>query len=402
LTRVRFACRFCYVEVLPMTSRPVRIACALFLLALGGCQTSKSSSPTAPTVAGPIPGVNITAPALLEPAQGFKFKESEQPIKLVIQNAVTNGVRPLTYTFEVASDSGFNTKVFSRSGLAPGDNNKTSVQIDRLEIGRSYYWRAWAQDGANTGAIATAGFEIYPKAAVNPPTAVSPVNNELVATTTPTIKVNNAVFIGPVGWLAYEFQVATDQAFTKLIAAGIVNEGSGQTTFNSSALINAATIYWRARASDGETTSAWSTTQTFRTPAPPAPPSPTPPSSGTPVPAGSCAGTSGPAIIACVSAKYASYRAPVSSLGQRQENMRFLRDRVIESGLCGGNTYGWNLKRGGPELSIDVIAWKRPDGNMGVDIGFDYDNIGTELRLVWSEVDLFASYTPYTNAYTCK
>src|SRR3954454_3902132 len=120
-----------------MTLRPLTLSCGLLLLALGGCQTSKSSSPTAPTVAGPIAGVTITAPGLVSPAQGFKFKESEQPISLVIQNATTSGVRALTYTFEVASDSGFATKVFSRSGVSPGDG-KTSVTIDRLEIGRAY------------------------------------------------------------------------------------------------------------------------------------------------------------------------------------------------------------------------------------------------------------------------
>src|SRR4026207_147596 len=102
-----------------MRSPSVRIVCALLTLALGGCQTSKSETPTAPTVAGPIPGVNISAPAPLEPAQGFKFKESQQPIRLVVQNATTNGVRPLTYPFEVASDSGFTTKVFGRSGVEP-------------------------------------------------------------------------------------------------------------------------------------------------------------------------------------------------------------------------------------------------------------------------------------------
>ena len=112
-----------------MTSRFARIACGLLVLGLAGCEAAKSSNPTAPTVAGPIPGVNISAPALLEPAQGFKFKESEQPIRLVVQNATSSGVRPLTYTFEVAADSGFATKVFSRSGVAPGDG-KTSVQID--------------------------------------------------------------------------------------------------------------------------------------------------------------------------------------------------------------------------------------------------------------------------------
>src|SRR5262245_13958541 len=119
-----------------MRSRSIPVSCGLLLLTLGGCQTSKSSTPTAPTVAGPIPGVTINPPVLLEPAQGFKFKESEQPIKLVVQNATTNGVRPLTYSFEVASDSGFGTKVFSRAAVPPGDG-KTSVVIDRLEIGRS-------------------------------------------------------------------------------------------------------------------------------------------------------------------------------------------------------------------------------------------------------------------------
>jgi hypothetical protein len=80
----------------------------------------------------------------------------------------------------------------------------------------------------------------------------------------------------------------------------------------------------------------------------------------------------------------------------------YLRDRIIEAGQCAGMNYGWNLKRGGPELSIDVLAWKRPDGNMGVDIGLDYDNIGTVLKLVWGEVDLFASWTPYTHSFSCK
>src|SRR5512144_1837046 len=112
-----------------MTSHALKVSCGLLLVALAGCQTSKSSSPTAPTVAGPIAGVTITAPGLVSPAQGFKFKESEQPIQLVIQNATTSGVRALSYTFEVASDQGFTSKVFSRSNVAPGDG-RTTVTID--------------------------------------------------------------------------------------------------------------------------------------------------------------------------------------------------------------------------------------------------------------------------------
>jgi hypothetical protein len=249
-----------------MTSRALNATCGLLLLSLGGCEASKSSNPTAPTVAGPIAGVTIAAPALLEPAQGFKFKESEQPIRLTVGNATTTGVRPLTYSFDVAADADFNTKVFSRSGVAPGDGNKTSVQIDRLDIGRTYYWRARAEDGANIGAYASAGFEIQPKAAIGTPALIAPINNADAGSQTPVLQVQNAATVGPVGGVTYEFQVATDQAFTRLIAAGIVNEGSGTTTFNSSALGWATTYFWRVRASDGETTSAWTASQVFRTP----------------------------------------------------------------------------------------------------------------------------------------
>jgi hypothetical protein len=374
------------------------MTCALAVVGLAGCEAAKSSNPTSPTVAGPIPGVTISAPALLEPAQGVKFKENEQPIRLVVQNAASTGVRPLTYNFEVAADPGFGTKVFSRSGVAPGDG-KTSVQVDRLDIGRAYYWRAWAEDGANTGTMATAGFEIYPKPAVTPPSAVSPVNNEVVASTTPSLKVQNASFVGPVGGLAYEFQVATDQSFAKLVAAGIVNEGSGNTSFNSTPLTAATVHYWRARASDGENASGWSGTQVFKTPAAPAP-SPTP----TPTPGGgggSCASKDGNFIIQCIGNKYPDRLAAGVSQQQRKDNMAFIRDRVIEAGRCGGLDLGWNLKRGGPELSIDFITQKVNGAVDGIDIGFAYDDTSQPLRLAWGTGGAFPFYANYTNSFSC-
>lgn len=384
-----------------MTSRLAPIACALAVVGLSGCEAAKSSNPTAPTVAGPIPGVNISAPALLEPAQGFKFKESEQPIRLVVQNATTSGVRPLTYNFEVAADSSFTSKVFSRSGVAPGEGNKTSVQIDRLEIGRAYYWRAWAEDGANTGAQATAGFEIYPKPAVNAPAPVSPINNETAPSSTPTLRVKNATWVGPVGGLGYEFQVSTDQAFAKLVAGGIVGEGAGETTFLSSALTAATNHFWRVRASDGENASAWSATQGFRTPAAPTPPSPTPPPTGGGGGGGSCASKDGNLIMKCLGDKYPDRLAAGVSLSQRQANMMFIRDRAIEAGRCAGLDLGWNLKRGGPDISIDFITQKVNGSVDGIDIGFDYDNTSVPLRLAWGTGGSFPVYAPYTNSFSC-
>jgi hypothetical protein len=379
-----------------MTSRTLTLSCGLVLLALGGCQTSKSSTPTAPTVAGPIAGVTISAPVLVSPAQGVKFKESEQPISLIIQNATTSGVRALTYTFEVASDSGFGTKVFSRSNVAPGDG-RTSVTIDRLEIGRAYYWRAWAQDGANTGAIATAGFEIYPKAALTAPGPVSPINNAQVSSVTPTFVATNSSAIGPVNGVGYEFQISADQAFGHLVTAGVVGEGATESSFTSTSLPSSATLYWRVRSSDGETTSPWSATQVFRTPtiAPPPTPQPPPPGGG-----GSCASKDGPTIINCISAKYPERLVAGVSLSTRQANMSFLRDRIIEAGRCAGLDLAWNLKRGGPDISIDFIA-ERVNGTVkGHDLAFDYDNTSTPLRLYWGDGD-FPSYGGYTNSFTC-
>jgi hypothetical protein len=63
--------------------------------------------------------------------------------------------------------------------------------------------------------------------------------------------------------------------------------------------------------------------------------------------------------------------------------MAFLRDRMIEAGKCGGLDLGWNLKRGGPDISIDFLAQRINGEVIGIDIGFDYDNLEKTLELQW-------------------
>lgn len=331
------------------TAARCSIAIAALSAALAGCEAKKSSNPLSPSVAGPIPGVEITAPKLLEPAQGFKFKESEQPIKLLIENASSTGVRPLSYTFEVATDNGFTTKVFSRSGVAPGSGGRTSVQLDRLEIGRGYFWRVRAEDGANTGPFATAGFEIFPKPAINPPNAVAPVNNAMTANATPVLTVRNSTTVGPVGNMSYEFQIAADQAFTQLVSAGIVPEGAGQTSMTSAALAGSRTYFWRARVSDGETTSAWMPTQSFQTPAATPPPSPSP----TPAPGGPCNSSNPQTIVECERAKYGHM-----SSSQTVQFLRSTAASLTRNGISSG-PFGILRKASGSNCngySCDIIC----------------------------------------------
>jgi hypothetical protein len=200
--------------------------------------------------------VEITAPKLLEPAQGFKFKESQQPIKLLIENSSSSGVRPISYAFEVSTDNSFSSKVFARAGVPPGEGGRTWVQIDKLENGRAYYWRARAEDGANSGPYSAANFEVLPKPQLDPPSAVSPINNERVTTQRPDFRFTNSTRNAAVGTVYYEFQIAKDQAFTILAGAGVVDEAPSQTTFTAPVTLvdYDSAYYWRVRGTDGETT----------------------------------------------------------------------------------------------------------------------------------------------------
>ena len=341
--------------MVPLRSKPLAAWPIVLLAAVAGCGVEKSKNPLSPSVAGPIAGVEISAPRPVEPAPGSKLKASQQPIRLMVENANSNGVRPLSYTFEVASDSSFQTQVYARSKVTPGSGT-TFIMLEPIPIGKGYYWRVRAEDGANTGPYVTAAFEVLPQPELGAPSLISPVDNARVSSLRPTLLMAAPSRNAAVGPLIYDLQVGLDVAFTQVISIGRFPEAGGQSTFTpTSDLPPNRQYFWRVRAGDGETTSPWSVTQTFQTGGVATPPPPTP----GPTPGGSCASSSGPAIVACISAKYPDRRAPVGSLGQRQANMEFLRDRIIEAGKCGGLDLGRNLKRGGPEISIDFLAWER-------------------------------------------
>jgi hypothetical protein len=200
------------------------------LTAVAGCGVEKSENPLSPSVAGPIAGVQISAPRPVEPAPGSKLKASQQPIRLVVENANTNGVRPLSYTFEVSSDSAFQTQVYARSKVVPGSGT-TFIMLEPLGIGKGYYWRARAEDGANTGPYVTASFEVLPQPELGAPALISPINNERVSSLRPTLVIGAPSRNAAVGPLIYDLQVGLDVAFSQVISIGRFPEAGGQSTF---------------------------------------------------------------------------------------------------------------------------------------------------------------------------
>src|SRR5262249_39682710 len=168
-------------------------ALAAAVLALSGCEASKSSNPLSPSVAGPIPGVEISAPKMLEPLAGQRIAVDRQPITLLIENSSSNGVRPLTYSFEIATDAAFNSRVFTRESIAPGGGGRTSLRLpDPLAAERTYFWRVRALDGANESAWASASrFDIFTPIVIEAPALVSPGINVTINTLRPRFTWND-------------------------------------------------------------------------------------------------------------------------------------------------------------------------------------------------------------------
>jgi hypothetical protein len=216
---------------------------------------------------------------MLEPVPGQRIPDDRQPVTLLIENSSTSGVRPLSYAFEIAVDASFNTRVFSRTDIAPGENGRTSLRLpDLLASGHTYFWRARALDGANEGPYANAAsFDIYTPIVIEPPSLVSPGINVTIDTLRPRFTFNNAVRSGPVGPILYLVEVADNDAFVNKIAQWTGAEQANQTTLDIPVDLAANKVYfWHVRPYDPTTLGPFSATRAFATSAGPTPPGPAP------------------------------------------------------------------------------------------------------------------------------
>jgi len=122
-------------------------------------------SPPTPT---PYPGLTggVTAPTVASPLPGSELEQS-QPV-LVVSNATTEDQAPLTYSFEVGTDSGFEEIVILATGISQGTDGHTSWQVSETLESRKYFWRSRARSGmVKSPYSAVADFTV--KAVATPP-----------------------------------------------------------------------------------------------------------------------------------------------------------------------------------------------------------------------------------------
>src|SRR5882724_12241068 len=89
------------------------VAAAVCLAAAACSKSSSPAQPTAAAVASTADAANATAsvtvPRPISPAAGASIRNVDQPVTLVVANAVITQSAVSTYTFEVSTDAGFST-----------------------------------------------------------------------------------------------------------------------------------------------------------------------------------------------------------------------------------------------------------------------------------------------------
>jgi hypothetical protein len=244
----------------------VRMA-ILALVASAACVgQSKSANPLSPTIAGPIPGVGITAPTIIAPAIDALVNTNTQPITLQVANAQTTGVRPLSYRFEVATDPSFSNTVFARDGVPNDASGRTAATLPGpLSPERKYYWHARAEDGANSSEFsATAAFSVFTPIVFGAPTLLYPVKDEVAEGAQPRLLIANAPRSGPVTSVYYYIELASSASFSPVSGAYYVPESGNPTELRVPVSLAAGQYFWRARATDLSNSGVFSEAQAFR------------------------------------------------------------------------------------------------------------------------------------------
>ena len=366
----------------------LRIVVAAVLSAgLAAC-SEKSRSPLSPYVAGPMEGIVISAPSPVSPINGLLVVAGD-PVILQFGGATSNSERPFWYEIQLASDSDFVEVLHQADQVGPGSeglgdlSEATTLDYtlpDALDADRSYWWRARAADGANTGAYSEAQtFEIYTPVVLGIPEPLSPENGATLDDLQPFLQAAMPSVSGPAENLRLQFEVARDAGFSNRVALLTVSpDGADLTIATTGELTADTTYYWRVRARaegrQGEVVGQWSSGRSFKTPAPAPPPTPPPPSGGGGgggyTPGGSpnapftTNGGSPPNMFYVVQQVANEHPGALQNSCQTNGGTWEFMDRVVEALRAIDGRWAYNFKRGNcGDVSHDVVDYYRGQGN---------------------------------------
>lgn len=151
-----------------------------------------------------------------------------------------------SYDYDLSINPNFSSPILT------GNTTGTSVAYSGLTNGTVYYLRVRGKNNVGNGNYTSIAFTtILPTV-----TLTTPANNAKAQPLAGTLQWNTVT-----GAATYDVQVATDAAFTNIIANGTPATNS----FNYSAFTNFTNYHWRVRARNGANFGEYSTVFTFQT-----------------------------------------------------------------------------------------------------------------------------------------
>ncbi|HEY2946701.1 MAG TPA: CARDB domain-containing protein, partial [Vicinamibacteria bacterium] len=219
-----------------------------------------SLSPWTPAAAFTVDTLNLppNAPVPDTPLDRARVA-SREPV-LTVSNAQDPERDPLTYEFRVDVDPATSSVVASVTGIPSGPGLTSWAVPMTLDENATYYWSARAADGHGFSPWSVPISFVVDTVNESPsaPTPLLPVGGVDVGSLTPELQVANAR--DPENdALSYRFEVDTAASFDSPArqASPPIAEGSGQTVWTPSALADNTLHYWRASASDANSTGPW-------------------------------------------------------------------------------------------------------------------------------------------------